>query len=79
LIFADAGYSGKLIKRIKKTFCIDVQIIKRKETNKFKVLPKSWIVERTFAWLDSTDVIQKIMNDSLNPARLWFILPPYDL
>jgi hypothetical protein len=39
-VFADADYSGKLIERIKKAFSIDVQIIKRTETNKFSVLPK---------------------------------------
>jgi putative transposase len=53
IIFADAGYSGKLVERIKKAFLINVQIIKRKETNQFSVLPKRWIVERTFAWLDT--------------------------
>lgn len=53
IIFADGGYSGKLIERIKKLFSITVQIIKRNETNQFRVLPKRWIVERTFAWLDT--------------------------
>jgi len=52
-IFADGGYGGKLIERIKKAFGIEVQIIKRKEAHKFKLLPKRWIVERTFAWLDT--------------------------
>jgi putative transposase len=52
-VFADGGYSGKLIERIRKAFFIDVQIIKRSEKDKFKVLPKRWIVERTFAWLDT--------------------------
>ena len=53
MIFADAGYSGKLVRRIKKTFSINAQIIKRKQANQFSVLPKRWIVERTFAWLDT--------------------------
>jgi len=52
-VFADGGYSGKLVERIRKAFFIDVHIIKRSETNEFKVLPKRWIVERTFAWLDT--------------------------
>jgi putative transposase len=52
-IFADGGYRGKLIEKIKEAFSIDVQIIKRDESNRFKILPKRWIVERTFAWIDT--------------------------
>ncbi len=29
----------------------DAQIVKRSDAGKFVVLPKRWIVERTFAWL----------------------------
>lgn len=53
LIFADAGYTGKLIERIKSSCGITVQIVKKEEANHFRVLPKRWIVERTFAWLDT--------------------------
>ena len=28
-----------------------MEIVKRKESDKWEVLPKRWIVERTFAWL----------------------------
>ena len=28
-----------------------IEIVKRTESHKFVVLPKLWIVERTFAWL----------------------------
>jgi putative transposase len=52
-IFADAGYSGKLVERVKTAFGIDVQIVEKNTSGAFQVLPKRWIVERTFAWLDS--------------------------
>jgi transposase len=48
-IFADGGYNGTLIDKIRDRFKIIVEIIKRDESHKFKVLPKKWIVERTFA------------------------------
>ena len=48
-LFADGGYSSKLIKRIKTLFDIDVEIVKRSDTATFNVLAKRWIVERTFA------------------------------
>jgi len=52
-IFADGGYRGKLIDTVKKKFKIDLEIIKRDELHTFKILPKRWIVERTFAWIDT--------------------------
>jgi len=51
-IFADSGYRGKLIDKVKTQFKIKFEIIKRNELHTFKVLPKRWIVERTFSWID---------------------------
>ena len=50
-IFADGGYMGELIDWAKIQFDWIIEVVKRSETHKFKVLPKRWIVERTFAWL----------------------------
>jgi putative transposase len=52
-IFADGGYRGQLINTIKTKFAIELEIIKRNELHTFKILPKRWIVERTFAWIDT--------------------------
>jgi putative transposase len=52
-IFADSGYRGQLIEKVKTQFKIELEIIKRNELHTFKVLPKRWIVERTFAWIDT--------------------------
>jgi putative transposase len=52
-LFADGGYLGKLIQTVKQLFAIEMEIVRRTEENTFKVLPKRWIVERTFAWLDT--------------------------
>src|SRR5580658_5073934 len=50
LIWADGGYSGQLIDWAKHLGRWTLEIVKRSETG-FVVLPKRWIVERTFAWL----------------------------
>ncbi len=42
----------KLIGWAKKMSRYDVEVVKRNELHKFQVLPKRWIVERTFAWLN---------------------------
>lgn len=53
-VFADGGYRGKLIESIKAKFAITLEIVKRNELHTFKILPKRWIVERTFAWIDTS-------------------------
>jgi putative transposase len=50
-VFADGGYRGELISWAKQEIGILLEIVKRNETGKFKILPKRWIVERTFAWI----------------------------
>ena len=51
-IFADGGYTGTLIDWAEEMFGYTVEIVKRSDQKEFKVLPKRWIVERTFAWLN---------------------------
>jgi transposase len=51
-IFADAGYQGpKMARVVADTGCWTLQIVKRSDLHRFIVLPKRWIVERTFAWI----------------------------
>ena len=52
-IFADGGYAGdKLRKALKRIGEWTIEIIKRSDTAQgFEVLPRRWVVERTFAWL----------------------------
>jgi len=52
-IIADAGYSGELADNIQMSFGWILQIVMRKDSSKFEVLPKRWIVERTFASFES--------------------------
>lgn len=51
LIWADGGYAGEFVKEAKRLFGRVVEIVKRPDIRKFVVLPKRWIVERTFGWL----------------------------
>lgn len=53
-IIADGGYRGELIENTRKAFGWIVEIVLRSDSSvKFEVLPKRWIVERTFAWFES--------------------------
>lgn len=49
-IFADQGYTGKVIEEIKVACKVTLEIVKRTEERVFHVLPRRWVVERTFGW-----------------------------
>ena len=55
LIWADGGYAGALVEwveSLRKHRRLRLEIVKRSDTQKgFVVLPRRWVVERTFAWL----------------------------
>ena len=53
-LYADGGYQGPLFRAAvgKIMAQVNVEIVKRSDAAKtFVVLPKRWVVERTFAWL----------------------------
>jgi transposase len=51
-IFADGGYAGPKMALVAwRTGTWRLQIVKRSDAAGFEVLPKRWIVERTFAWI----------------------------
>jgi len=55
IIWADGGYLGSLVqwvKQLRPFGKLRLEIVRRCDRTKgFKVLPKRWIVERTFGWL----------------------------
>ena len=49
----DGGYSGERFANQVKEICgAQVEVVKRSELHKFVVLPRRWVVERLFGWLD---------------------------
>ena len=53
MVLADGGYTGKLAGWIKEKFHWILQIVKRPEERKgFVLLPRRWVVERTFSWFN---------------------------
>ena len=49
----DGGYTGeKFVNAIKSLQPAEVEVVKRNELHTFAVLPKRWIVERSFGWLE---------------------------
>ena len=52
-LLVDGGYTGEnFANAIKNLSGAEVEVVKRNELHTFAVLPKRWIVERSFPWLD---------------------------
>jgi putative transposase len=53
-VWADGGYAGKLIAWVSALCQWVLGVVKRNDDVKgFKLLPKRWVVERTFSWLSN--------------------------
>jgi len=53
-VYADGGYQGpKMAGVVAKTGAWRLEIVKRSNLHCFVVLPKRWVVERTFAWISN--------------------------
>ena len=52
-LLVDGGYSGKSFAQdVDHLIGAVVEVAKRPELHKFAVMPKRWVVERSFAWLE---------------------------
>ena len=77
-IMADGGYTGEKFAETVKSVCgAEVEVVKRNELHTFVVLPKRWIVERTFGWLDKCRRLwkncERLLRNSLQMISLAFI------
>lgn len=60
LIWADGGYRGALVGWVMDTFGWTLEIVRRTEDMVgFEVLPRRWVVERTFGWLGRSRRLSK--------------------
>jgi transposase len=68
-VFADGGYQGAATAAaVRELGAWHLEIVKRSDTAKgFEVLPKRWIVERTFGWLGRC---RRLAKDFENLARM---------
>ena len=58
-IFADAGYRKTFVNQVSKELGVNVEIAEKITDKKWKIVPKRWIVERTFAWFNNSRILSK--------------------
>jgi putative transposase len=53
-IWVDGAYRGSFVAWAKDVLNLDIEVVERdKQTKGFILLPRRWVVERTFAWLSN--------------------------
>ena len=65
----DGGYTGKAFAdTVKSLLGASVEVAKRSELHTFKVIPKRWVVECSFAWLEKCRRLWKNTEIKLNTS-----------
>ena len=77
-VLCDGGYTGEnFAETIKELTGAQVEIAKRSELHTFAVMPKRWIVERSFGWLDKSRRLwkncERLIQTTLNMVKLAFV------
>ena len=66
-VLADAGYNGPIAAWVQRTLRVALTLVHKAPGQRgFQVLPKRWVVERTFAWLGTYRRLSKDYEQ--NPA-----------
>ena len=80
-VFADGGYAGpKLKQALAKLGNWTIEIIKRSDRAKgFHILPRRWVVERTFAWLSRNRRLAKDFEHTIASATAWIFMASVQL
>lgn len=80
-VFADGGYAGeKLVTALTRHGQWQIEIVKRSDRScGFHLLPRRWVVERTFAWLNRNRRLAKDFETTLASSQAWIYLASVQL
>lgn len=74
-MLVDGGYSGEpFANEIKDLLGATVEVAKRSELHTFAVIPKRWVVERSFGWLEKCRRLWKNCERKLNTSLQMVVL-----
>ena len=74
-VLADSAYSGEnFAASVQEMLEATVEIVKRNELHRFVVMPKRWVVERSFAWLEKCRRLWKNCERKLNTSLQFVVL-----
>lgn len=81
LIWADGGgYAGQLVTWVKEKLRLTLQIVKRSDDTKLLyVLPRRWVVERTFRWLGRYRRLSKDYEQNIHCSETMILIASINL
>ncbi len=74
-VWADGGYRGQLILWAKENCGWNLEVVEKSPDAKgFEVVPKRWIVERTFAWQNGSRRLSLDYEENTDSSTAWLYL-----
>lgn len=74
-IWVDGGYSGRLVDWVAERFKFYLAVVLRpKQTKQFVLLPRRWVVERTFGWLNHSRRLSKSYERLTRTDETWIVI-----
>ena len=71
-IWVDGGYAGQLVAWVAQRFAFCLAVVRRPKARKgFVLLPRRWVVERTFGWLNHSRRLSKSYERLTRTDESW--------
>jgi len=73
-VLVDSAYTGDVIRKASSETGVNVTVVKRPDIKAFVVVPKRWIVERSFGWMNRDRRLSKDYERTVESSEAWIQL-----
>jgi len=73
-VLVDGAYNGAVVEEAQADTGVKVTMVKRPDVKGFVVVPKRWVVERTFGWMNRDRRLSKDYERTLDSSKAWIQL-----
>jgi len=73
-VLVDGAYSGEVVRRASSHTGVNVTMVKRPDVKGFVVVPKRWVVERSFGWMNRDRRLSKDYERTISSSEAWIHL-----
>jgi putative transposase len=73
-VLVDGAYTGHVVAEASAQTGVRVTMVKRPDIKGFVVVPKRWIVERSFGWMNRDRRLSKDYERTIDSSESWILL-----